>query len=72
MARHYVCSNQSCREPLVRRQEVCAKCERTIAGIITSTAQHYAETAEIRREYAALRKKRARKLRKRKARPSPG
>ena len=50
-----VCSDPSCRAPLRRDAEECARCRGAIAGAVERAADHYAETANFRRELAALR-----------------
>ncbi|MEO5725923.1 MAG: hypothetical protein ABI134_24320 [Byssovorax sp.] len=51
-----VCSEPSCRAPLLRGAEECSGCKGTIAGTITSAPEHFAAAADVRREIAASRK----------------
>jgi hypothetical protein len=54
--RRDVCSEPSCRAPLSRDAEECARCRGAVAGAISRAAEHYAEAADFRRELAALRR----------------
>ena len=52
-----LCSEPGCRAPLAPDREDCPRCAGEIAGVIHAADQHYAASADFRRELAALRAK---------------
>lgn len=65
-----VCSGPGCRAPLPPETDACPRCKGSIAGRVTSAAEHYAAAADFRRELAGLRAKdvaRAKRKAKKKA-----
>ena len=53
--RYGVCSDPQCRAALRGRDEACPSCEKTVAGVIHQSWEHYAAVADVRREFAKLR-----------------
>lgn len=53
---HDVCSEPSCRALLDRDREDCPRCHGTIAGRVSTAMEHYAASADIRIELAAIHK----------------
>jgi Putative prokaryotic signal transducing protein len=49
-----LCSDPACRTPLAPDREGCPRCEGQIAGVIRAADQHFAASADFRRELAAL------------------
>lgn len=68
-----LCSLPSCRAVLSPGAEACSSCGGTVAGRVSSSAEHWAMAAEVRRELAAERGAApARRAKKRKARAGGG
>jgi hypothetical protein len=55
--RYDICSEPACRAPLAPDREDCPRCDGQIAGVIRAADEHYAASADFRRELAALRAK---------------
>jgi hypothetical protein len=68
--RYDVCSEPSCRAPLLADAEECERCHGAIAGVVRTAEEHYSAAADFRRELAELKKrpakisKKAKKARK--------
>jgi hypothetical protein len=52
-----VCSDPRCRAALRTADDKCPQCGKTVAGVIRRAGEHYAAVAEIRREFAAMRRR---------------
>ncbi|HTJ80306.1 MAG TPA: hypothetical protein VL400_01250 [Polyangiaceae bacterium] len=64
-----VCSEPSCRGPLARDLTTCPKCHGGIAGRVASAPEHFAASADFRRELALTEAREAARLPKTKKKP---